>query len=79
MILLLVILIGIAFYLFNRQKKVREFRELILDHLVLRSTYGKHERYRVFNKVTEGEMIFSIKPLELESFYTEPEILILVR
>lgn len=67
-------LFGISIYMLNRNDKVYAFRSKIIDDVPLGHWWKARE---IFNKYTYEDMLYSIKPLKLESWYTEDEIKIL--
>lgn len=69
-----IVLLGVSIYILNRNDKVRDFRIGIVDSVPI----GHWEKAKkIIDKYTYDDMLYSIKPLKLESWYTEDEIKIL--
>src|SRR5689334_6863215 len=76
---LLAILLLICFYFgWYRNNKVFEFRTGILD-IIYESNKNNPSVicWEIFKSVSYESMLYSLKPLKLESFYTEDEIRIM--
>lgn len=67
-------LFGVSIYILNRNEKVYDFRIGIIKDVPWGHWWKAKE---ILDKYTYEDMLYSIKPLKLESWYTDDEIKIL--
>lgn len=60
-------LFGVSIYILNRNEKVYDFRLKIIEDVPLGHWW---KAVKIINKYTYEDMLYSIKPLKLESWYT---------
>jgi cbb3-type cytochrome oxidase subunit 3 len=74
--ILTLVLLATWYFAFYRNNRVHAFRKEIIDIAFKGDNWGeKHEIYH--NGPGYAKMLYSLKPLKLESFYTPEEIEIL--
>ena len=74
---LMTLLVATWYFAFYRNNRVHAFRKSLIDQ-VFRSEYNWQERHMIYhNGPGYAKMLYSFKPLRLESFYTPAEIEIL--
>ena len=74
---LMTLLVATWYFAFYRNNRVHAFRKSVIDQ-VFRSQDNWQERHMIYhNGPSYDKMLYSFKPLRLESFYTPAEIEIL--
>lgn len=70
---IILILTGIFFH--YRNNNVFSFRNSVIELVFKDSDY--EEKLKIYDRVSYDKMVWSFKPLKLESFYTKEQIAIL--
>lgn len=74
LLLVSIIGLGVSCYMLWRNNKVYDFRIKIIDGITLANW---RDAKKLYDKYSYGDMLYSIKPLKLEAWFTEEEIKIL--
>ena len=72
-----IILVLTGIFLHYRNNNVFSFRYSVIELVFKDSDY--EEKLKIYDRVSYDKMVWSFKPLKLESFYTKEEIAILNR